>query len=179
MRRARFLAVFTFVAAMAGSIACQGGAYNKPIEGGPVDKGPGTLESARKFLEGRWSLVSFEVFPPGKQPIALKGTGSLVYDNFGNLKMEIRTDSVTAELLATAGIPFQAGVIAQEGRAVVDMQNRTLTYVLPGDAPVGAPSGPLSTNRPRYWQVEGNILPLTTKDDKGKPLSVGRWQKAQ
>lgn len=179
MRRAPVSAIVTLAAAMAGVLACSGGAYNKPIEGGPVDKGAGTLESARKFLEGQWSLISFEVFPPGKPPIMLKGTGSLVYDNYGNLKMEIRTDSTTAELLAAAGVPFKAGIIAQEGRAVVDMKNRTLTYVIPGDAPLGAPSGPLATNRPRHWQVEGNTLTLTTNDDGGKPLSVGRWKKAQ
>jgi hypothetical protein len=179
MKRARISAVFTLVAAMAGTMACQGGAYNKPIEGAPVAKGPGTLEAARKYLEGRWSLVSFEVFPPGGPPILLNGTGSLVYDSYGNLKMELRTDGATAELLAAAGIPTRQGVITEEGRAVVDMQNRTLTYVIPGDPPIGAPSGALATNRPRHWQVEGDVLTLTTKDSDGKTLSVGRWQKAR
>jgi hypothetical protein len=179
MRRARIFAVLALATAVAGSIAACGTPYNKPIEGGPVDKSAGSLASARKFLEGRWSLISFEVFPPGKQPIALKGSGSLVYDEFGNLRMEVRTEAALSERLAAAGIPSKDGVINQEGRAVVDMQNRTLTYMIPGDAPIGAPSGPLATNRPRYWQVEGNILTLTTKDDAGRILSVGRWQKMQ
>jgi len=31
--------------------------------------------------------------------------------------------------------------------------------------------------RPRYWQVEGDVLTLTTRDAAGKPLSVGVWRK--
>jgi ferredoxin len=55
------------------------------MKGGDVDTGPESITAARKFLEGRWTLESFEVFPPGKAPITLKGSGTLNYDNFGNL----------------------------------------------------------------------------------------------
>ena len=64
------------------------------------------------------------------------------------------------------------------GRTAIDMQARTLTYFIAGQAPLGAPSGPLALNRPRYWQVAGNILTLTTRGDDGQPLSVARWQKS-
>ena len=53
--------------------------------------------------------------------------------------------------------------------------NRTLTYVLADQPPSG--TGPLAINRPRHWQVEGTLLTLTTQDETGKPLSVGRWRK--
>ena len=36
-----------------------------------------------------------------------------------------------------------------------------------------AGTGPLAMNRPRHWQVEGNLLTLTTKDDAGNVASVG------
>jgi hypothetical protein len=32
---------------------------------------------------------------------------------------------------------------------------------------------------PRHWVVEGDTLTLTTKDQAGKPLSVGRWKRSQ
>jgi hypothetical protein len=54
-----------------------------------------------------------------------------------------------------------------------------LTYVLEGQAPLGAPSGPLALNRPRHWQVDGNLLTLTIKGDDSRPVSVGRWQKSE
>ena len=65
------------------------------------------------------------------------------------------------------------------GRTAIDIQARTLTYFFAGQAPLGAPSGPLALNRTRYWQVADNILTLTTRGDDGQPLSVGRWQKVR
>ena len=88
--------------------------------------------------------------------------------------MEIRADEASADLLRAAGIDIRDGRISTEGRTAVDMQNRTLTYVVPGQS--GA--GPLSLRRPRHWVVEGDRLTLTTKDDAGKPLSVGQWRRS-
>jgi hypothetical protein len=148
-----------------------------PQKGGPVEAGPGSTAAARKYLEGRWSLLSFEVFPPERPSFHVTGSGTLLYDGFGNLDVEIRVDAATASLLERAGIEAPGGRISSSGRAAVDMQQRTLTYFFQGEPPLGAPSGPLALNRPRYWQVEGTILTLTTKDDDGHKLSVARWQK--
>jgi hypothetical protein len=142
---------------------------------GPVDTGSGTLAAARSYLEGRWSLESFEVYPLGKPPIAVKGSGSLVYDAFGNLRVEIRADQETSGLLRAAGIDLKDGVISSDGRTVVDMQNHTITYVVPDQS---GTAGPLALSRPRHWKVDGDLLTLTTQDDKGQPLSVGKWKKS-
>jgi len=147
----------------------------RPIKGGPVDTGPGSVVAARKYLEGRWTLESFEVYPPGKPVVAVKGQGTLSYDDFSNLSMELRTDVATSDQLRAAGIEIQDGTISTTGRTAVDMQNRTLTYVVAGQ-PAGN-SGPLALSRPRHWQVDGNVLTLTTKDDAGKPVSVSKWRK--
>jgi hypothetical protein len=147
----------------------------RPIKLGPVDTGAGSITEARKYLEGRWTLESFEVHPAGKPVVTLKGQGTLTYDEFGNLVMEIRTDQATSDLLRAAGIEIRDGVISSSGRTAVDLQNRTLTYVIQGQ-PVGG-TGPLAPSRPRHWQVEGSVLTLTTKDDAGNPASVGRWKK--
>lgn len=159
--------------------ACAAAPINKPIEGGPVAIGAGTLTAARQFLEGRWNLVSFEVLPPGRAPVQLKGSGTLLYDEFSNLSMEIRVDAATAKTLESAGIPTDAGVISTKGRTVVDMEAKKLTYVLEGQPLLSAPGGPLDLKRPRYWEVEGRTLTLTTRGDDGKPVSIGRWQKLE
>src|SRR5215203_5629646 len=85
--------------------------------------GAKTLAGARKFLEGRWALESFEVRPPGRAPIVLKGSGVLNYDDFGNLRMEIRADEAASELLRAAGIDIRDGVISTDGRTAIDLQN--------------------------------------------------------
>ena len=122
-------------------------------------------------------LESFEVRPAGKPPIVLKGNGTLVYDNMGNLKMDIRADEASSDVLRASGIDIRDGMISTDGRTAVDMQNKKLTYFIEGQPALGAPSGPLALNRPRYWEVDGDVLTLTTKDADGNPMSVAKWKK--
>jgi hypothetical protein len=144
---------------------------------GPTETGLGTAAAARKFLEGRWSLMSFEIFPADGPPIRVPGSGSLTYDDYGNLNVEIRVDQATATRLDTAGIPTAKGVLSIKGRTAIDMQSHTLTYFLEGQPPLGAPSGPLALNRQRHWTVDGSVLTLSTRASDGRPLSSARWQK--
>jgi hypothetical protein len=161
-----------------GLLGCTAAPRKRAVEMGPVDTGAGTLTAARKFLEGRWTLESFEVFPPGKPSIMVKGAGTLLYDEYGNLKIDIRTDPATGEALSKVGIVLKDGEIASEGRTVINLQDHTLTYVIEGQPGGGfEPSGPLGMRRPRHWEVQGDLLTLTTNDDAGKPLSIGRWRK--
>jgi hypothetical protein len=162
---------------LTGTIACTGAAGENPVKGGPVDTGKGTMTAARKYLEGRWGLESFEVLPPGKPAVTLKGQGTLVYDDFGNLNVEIRADEQSADVLRAAGVDIRDNVISTSGRTVADMQNRTLTYVLKEQGSALSRSGPLALNRPRHWEVEADVLTVTTKDEQGHPLSIGRWRR--
>ena len=165
------------VVLLGSAAGCMGAPRQRPVKGGPVDEGPESITAARKFLEGRWALEEFQVFPPGKPAITLTGSGSLNYDEFGNLRIEIRADEKSADLLRAEGVEMKDGVISTDGRAVVDMQNRTLSYILPGE-PVGAKAaGPLAPSRPRHWEVKGDLLFLSTRDEAGKPLSTGRWKR--
>jgi hypothetical protein len=174
LRRARLHALLLLCIMLAG---CESAPRQRPVKMGPVDEGGGTLAAARKYLEGRWTLESFEVFPPGRPPITLKGSGTLNYDEFGNMRMEIRADEKAADLLRAAGIDIRDGTISTDGRTVVDMQNKTLAYVLEGQNAIAKPTGPLAPGRPRHWEVTKDTLVLTTKDDAGKTLSVGRWRR--
>jgi hypothetical protein len=155
---------------------CGAAAGEKPVQLGPVDTGAGTLASARKFLEGRWTLESFEIHAPGKPVLALKGSGTLVYDDMSNLRMEVRADEASADLLRGAGIDIRDGLISTDGRVALDLQNRTLTYVLQGQAPL-VKRGPLAMERPRHYVVDENTLTLTTRDEAGQPLSIARWKR--
>ena len=165
------------MAALLAAPAVCAAALQQPAASGRAAT-PLTLAQARKFLEGRWALQSFEVRPPGKAPITLKGSGVLTYDDYGNLKMEIRTDEATSDSLRAAGITIMDGVISTTGRTVIDLQNRTLTYVLEGQPPsMRTGGGPLATNKPRHWEVTGDVLTLTTRDDRGAPLAISMWKR--
>jgi len=163
-----------------GIVACAAGPRTRPIKGGDVDTGGGTLAAARRYLEGRWNLLTYDLTVPGQPAIHLtqaNGTGLLTYDEFGNVEMEIRVDEATAKILDRGGIETANGVLSEKGHAAVDLQRKTLTFMMDSQPTFVRSTGPLALNRPRYWDVNGNILTLTTKGDDGKPLSVGRWQK--
>jgi hypothetical protein len=167
-------------ALLAATTACAAAPRQRPLPVGKIESGPGTIQEARKFLEGRWVLESFELRQPGKEPIALKGTGILNYDDFGNLRMEIRADQAAADQLRAGGIEIRDGVISSDGRTAIDLQNRTLTYFIEGQRSSNITGGgPLALNRPRHWEVTGDVLTLTTRDDSGAPLAISRWKKSQ
>jgi hypothetical protein len=147
------------------------------ITTGPAETGPGSLAAARRFLEGRWGLLSFELVPEGEPRVPVPGEGSLHYDAFGNLDVEIRIDANAAERLEALGVHSENGRITTRGRTVIDMQGHTLTYVLDARPAFGAASGPLALHRKRHWEVEGSVLTLTTRTDDGQTLSIARWEK--
>ena len=164
---------------LAGAMACAASERQRPVSMGPVPTGAGTTATARKFLEGRWILESAVITPPGAKPITLKGTGVLTYDDFGNLEMNIKADEASSDLLRAGGLVIPDGVISTTGRTAIDVQNKTLTYIVEGQAPsMKTGGGPLSPNKPRHWEVNGDVLTLTTKDDTGAPASVSRWKKS-
>lgn len=159
------------------TVSCAGTASQRTLPIGAANTGAGSLTSKRDYLEGTWTLVSFDVLPPDQPPITLKGQGQLVYDAFANLVMEIRADTDTLPLLEKAGLQATDGAISVRGRTVVDMQAQTLTYVPDADSSPGPTTGPLAISRPRHWEVTGDLLTLTTNDDAGRPLAVSRWRR--
>lgn len=161
------------VAVLLAAATSAGVAAQQPAGAKPAP----TLADARKFLEGRWTLESFEVRQPGKPPVMLKGSGVLTYDNFSNLRMEIRTDQSTADLLRAAGIDIREGILSTEGRTVIDQQNQTITYFLEGQPTAGG--GPLAAHRKRHYEIKGDVLTLTTRDDSGAPVSIGTWKRSK
>jgi hypothetical protein len=167
--------VVTLVIGLAG---CSAAPRQRPIKGGPVDTGAGTLTAARKYLEGRWALESFRIFEPGKAtPVDIKAEGTVSYDEYSNLTMDVRGDASAVAALKAAGVPATNTGFSSSGRVVVDMTKRTLTYMISKDGSVAAPTGPLALNRPRFWEVAQDLLTLTTKDDAGKPLMVSTWRR--
>jgi len=159
------------------SAACHGGSLQKPVLLGPVDTGPGTLEQARRYLQGRWVLVSMDLFPPNQPPIHAAAEGSMQYDDFGNMDVELRLNPATANLAESIGIHSANGIVSTTGRTVIDINNHSISYVLEGQAAVRPALSPLDTNRPRFWEVAGPTLTLRTKDENGTVLSVSVWRK--
>ena len=130
-------------------------------------------------LEGTWSLLSFTIYPPSGAPVEMKGEGTLSFDDFGYVMMTLNADATSAALLTEAGIPMEKNRFFTWGKTIVDKRNKTLKYVkyvFEGQYPA-LTAGPTALERLCYWSVSGSTLTLTTKDESGKPLSVGRWRR--
>ena len=159
------------------SVPARPRAATEPI-GNPVETGPDRSPRRGSILEGRWGLESFEVRPPGKPPIMLKGSGVLNYDDFGNLTMEVRADQASSDLLRAAGIEHPRRRHLHAGPHRHRPAERTSTYFLEGQrSGFATGGGPLALSRPRHWEVTQDTLTLTTKDDSGAPMSISRWRR--
>ncbi len=130
-------------------------------------------------LEGNWSLLSFTIYPPNGAPVEMRGAGTLWFDDFGYVMMTLDADAASAALLTEAGVPMQKNRFFTWGKVVVDRRNKTLTYVRyisEGRYPA-VTARPMAVERLFYWNVTGGTLTLTTKDESGRPLSIGRWRR--
>jgi hypothetical protein len=104
----------------------------------------------------------------------------MTYDDYSNLDMQIRvTDQKVADALGRRGHPAQGRHDLDDGPDGARFPEQETHLHSEGQPQLvsNAQMGPLAMNRPRYWQVEGDVLILTTKDDNGKALAISRWKK--
>jgi hypothetical protein len=156
-------------------IGCSSAPRKRPVKGGDVNTGPGSLESVRRQLEGQWDLVSLEVFDAAGKATTRKATGHLSYDAYGNL-------GITGRLLDT-GQPQTSvsGLLAYTGRAVIDPPKSRLVLMdvqskLPSSEAIPAE---VSADKVRFYVIEGNMLTLTVKDPAGATTGRTTWHKIQ
>ena len=153
------------LAAVAAAFVTTGGCAPKPIGLRPVDTGAGTLAAARKSPRGPTSYAQFEVNPPGRDVIQVKGEGTLLLDGFGNLEMEMQTERDDRTGALGGGHPLREGTALGEGaHCRGHRRRRTLTFVPQGQPLIVPPSGPLAAIASRHWAVEGDALTLGTKN---------------
>ena len=146
----------------------------RPVEGGAVEGGAGSLASVRKQLEGTWNLVSAEVVSAAGKRTAIKATAVLTYDDFGNLKLKGSYDDPAATAEQTAALNFT-------GRAVIDTQRQVLRLldVQESDGDFANLPAEMAARRERAYSFQGNTLVLTVKDSKGNVTAVNTWRRAQ
>jgi hypothetical protein len=144
----------------------------RPIEGGPVATGPGTLEAVRRQFEGNWNLVTAEVVSATGQRRLLKASAVLTYDAFGNLSVKGAYEDPSASAEQTAALNFT-------GRAVIDTQKQELRLldVQQTDSDFSSLPADMAARRVRSYAFNGDALTLTIKDSSGKVTAVNTWRK--
>jgi hypothetical protein len=144
----------------------------RPVEGGAVEAGPGSLESVRRQLEGTWNLMSAEVMSAVGVKTTLKASAVLTYDAYGNLSLkgDFEDPAATAEQKATLNFT---------GRAVIDTQRQVLRLLdlQQSEGEFAALPADLAAGRERAYAFSGDLLTLTVKDAKGRVTAVNTWRK--
>ena len=161
------VAVLAFVPACATSRPRQ-----RPVEGGPVEAGPGSLESVRRQLEGTWNLVSAELVSAAGAKTAVKATAVMTYDAYGNLSLKGAYADPAATAEQTAALNFT-------GRAVIDTQRQVLRLldVKQSEGEFAALPADMAARRERAYAFQGELLTLTVKDSTGRVTAVNTWRK--
>jgi hypothetical protein len=162
------------VACLACSWLCVAGCApsprQRPVKMGPVDAGAGSLEAARRDLEGTWVLQTLEIVNPSGGFESVKASGTLAYDAYSNLQINGKIDDPRLQ----KSIPLDFN-----GRVVIDPSKREF---YPADIEAGpkvdtAKLAPIGLDKVRKFEIAGDRLVVTYQDASGKPTAKTTWRR--
>jgi hypothetical protein len=166
-------------AALLPMVACTPGPLSGPVSTAPMsdpvaissDPSTGGVEAVRRQLAGTWDLVSLEMSSGGSgAPAQVTASGTLVYDEFGNLTIDARTTDPDAPVAAR-----EVPIVAFKGRAVIDAVQHELRLTgLTGNVD---PNEVLAPEDRRKYEFAGDRLTLTTVDAGGKVAAISVWKR--
>jgi hypothetical protein len=159
--------------------ACSPGPLTPPTQGAPMNKpvaigkedGGGAMEMARRQLQGTWKLVALEYSPSGDAArVPVQATGTLTYDDFGNLTIVAQTTDRAAPVAA-----LEVDRLSFKGRAVIDTVRRELKMMdVTGNA---NPDEVLSPERRRRYEFTDDMLKLSSINDTGQVTAISTWRR--
>jgi len=167
------------IAALVAIAGCSPGPMTRPGTGGPMNKpvalgkdaSSGSVEAARRQLEGTWDLVALEWAPSSDAArVPIKATGTLTYDEYGNLRIDAHTTDPAAPVAAR-----EVTMLTFTGRAVIDPVKHELKLMdLTGTA---NPDEVLSPEQRRRVELEADLLKLSSFDDQGRVTAISTWRR--
>lgn len=149
---------------------CAPAPRQRPVKGGAVDAGAGSLEAARRELEGSWVLQTLEIVNETGAFEPVKASGTLSYDAYSNLQINGKIDDPRLQ----KAIPLDFN-----GRVVIDAAKREF---YPADIEAGPKVdtrklAPIGVDKVRKFEVAGDRLVVTYQDAAGKPTARTTWRR--
>src|SRR5207245_465617 len=107
-------------------------------------------------LQGTWDLAALEYSPQGNNTrVPVKASGTLIYDEYGNLTIDAHTTDPAAPVAAR-----EANLLAFKGRAVIDPVRSELKMMdLTGNVD---PNEVLAPERRRKYEFRDDMLRLSS-----------------
>jgi hypothetical protein len=166
-------------ATVTAAVGCSPGPMGKPVNATPMnrpvalgsDPASGVLESTRQRFFGTWDLVALEAAPPsGGARAEVTASGTLTYDEFGNLTIDAHTTDTDAPVAAR-----EVSVVVFKGRAVIDVPRSELKLMaLTGNVD---PNEVLSPERRRRFEFDADLLKLSSFDERGEVTAIATWRR--
>ena len=152
--------------------ACTAAPRVRPVEMGDVDTGTNSVEAVRRQLKGSWELTALEVVSPTGETTAAQASGTLRYDEFGNLAMR-GTVTGTSTL--------DPSMLNLTGRVAIDPGKKTIriTEVESASADARRVDPQLDARHTRYYEFVGDLLKTTVKTADGKTTAIVTWKRIQ
>jgi len=177
MKRSLTIGVLALGAAL-GAAGCA----TTPVAQGSAN----TTATARKELEGKWTLLTMVVNSPSGRRATPQASGDLTLDEFGNLTIQYRLTDAGRAALEAIDVKSPNPVISATGRVAIDPQRKMVTYMPPDanaralDADLAARrANPLAVEHTRYYSVSSNgILTLITRHENGKEATRSTWKRS-
>jgi hypothetical protein len=135
------------------------------------DPSSGSLEATRQRFFGTWDLVALESSPPDGGPRrTVTASGTLVYDEYGNLTIDAHTTDPDAPVAAR-----EVSLVSFKGRAVIDVPHSELKLMaLTGNVD---PAEVLAPERRRRFAFDADLLTLSSFDERGDITAISTWRR--
>ena len=163
---------------LAGSLglaACASSPRQRPVSAGDVNTGAGSLEAARRQLEGTWTLTRFEVLDTAGQLTAVRAKAQLTYDAFANLSIK----GVLEEPLPGQKSVTDAPALAYTGKAIIDTvrQEMVLTGTQSTVQPDPSIAATISVENRRRYAIADGTLTISVVDSTGRVTSKSTFSR--
>ena len=149
---------------------CSAAPRQRPIELGPVDTGAGSVEAARRQLQGEWNLVRLETPGPSGESRAVAARALLTYDEYGNFTIAGKVEDPSVTRVEVDRL------LRFSGRAVIDARKQELRLFPSGDSPP-LDGTAISVDRVRRYAFENEMLRMSTVDANGQITATSTWQR--
>lgn len=154
---------------------CQASPRQRPVELGPVNTGPGSLEAERKRFEGRWSLERFEVIEKG-QATPVKAQAVLTLDAYGNIDVKGEVQGPLPGQTPTARVE---PLLQYSGRIEIDQRTQVFRLRAPEGDIDPAIKARIDPNEIRKYEFIGaDQLRISFVDANGQPTASTLFRKA-
>ena len=132
-------------------------------------------QTPEQSFVGAWTLVSFENFAEDGEVTRNEMTGSIIYTESGRMAAQLMPKDYEKRERPEGRPADRRGNVAYWGRFELDPEAGSVTHHVEGSI-----IGPwVGVDLVRHYEIEGDVLKLSLRDEKGRTTGTLTWQRTQ